>query len=67
MEPTELKTKAQLAADLKRGIEYARGLGLDVADVDPAPLNRAEIEETIDALRDQCRNTLAERRKAQAS
>ena len=65
-EPTPLKTKAELAADLRTGIEYARKLGLDVADVDAAPLNRAEIEETIDALRGQCRAAKAAN-KAKAS
>jgi recombination DNA repair RAD52 pathway protein len=66
-DPTPLKTKAELAADLKKGLEYARSLDLDVEDVDPAPLNRAEIEETIDTLRQHCRNALAERKKQAAS
>lgn len=66
-EPTALKTKVELVADLKKGMDYARSLGLDPADVDAARMNRAEIEETIDALRAQCREVLAERRKAQVS
>jgi hypothetical protein len=65
-DPTVLKTKAELAADLKKGLEYARSLGLEPDDVDPAPLNRAQIEETIDALRQQCREVLFAR-KQQAS
>jgi recombination DNA repair RAD52 pathway protein len=62
-DPTVLKTKAELAADLRKGIEYARGLGLDVEDVDPAPLNRAQIEDTIGSLRQMCRDVLAEQRR----
>jgi uncharacterized protein YcfJ len=64
-DPTALKTKAELAADLRKGVEYARSLGLDVEDVDPAPMNRADIEDTINALRQMCRDVLAERRKQQ--
>jgi hypothetical protein len=65
-DPTALKTKAELVADLKKGLEYARSLGLDPDDVDPAPMNRADIEETIASLRKMCRDVLAER-KRQAS
>lgn len=61
--PAVLKTKAGLAADLRKGIEYARSLGLDVEDVDPAPLNRAQMEETIGSLRQMCRAVLAEQRR----
>lgn len=66
-EPTPLKTKLELVADLKRGIEYARSLGLDPAEPDAAKLNRAQLEDMISALRSQCRIALAERKKAQAS
>lgn len=62
-DPTVLKTKAELAADLKKGVEYARSLGLDVEDVDPSPLNRAQIEDTIGSLRQMCRDVLAEQRR----
>jgi hypothetical protein len=45
----------------------ARSLGLDPVDVDPAPLNRAELEETIEALLQQCKNAKAEQKKQAAS
>jgi hypothetical protein len=39
-------------------------LGLDPDEVDPAPLNRAQIEETIEALRAQCRAAKTAQRTA---
>jgi hypothetical protein len=66
-DPTVLKTKLELIADLQRGLEYARSLGLDPDDVDGTKLNRVQLEETIDSLRAQCRAVRAEQRKAQAS
>src|SRR5438552_1949966 len=66
-DPTALKTKADLAADLAKGLAYARSLGLDPAEVDPEPLNRAEVEETINTLRAQCRAVLAERKEGRRS
>lgn len=66
-DPTPLQTKAELAARLKKGIEVARSLGLDPEDVDPAPLNRAQIEETIESLLKQCVAARAEARKQQAA
>lgn len=65
-EPTPLKTKAELVADLKKGIEYARGLGIEQQDIDAAAMNRAQIEDVIEAIRRQCRKVLADR-KQQAS
>lgn len=67
LEPTPLKTKVELVADLKKGIEYARTLDITWAEPDCARLNRAQIEDMIGALRDQCRTVLAERKKQQAS
>ncbi len=66
-DPTVLKTKLELIADLQRGLEYARSLGLDPDAVDGTKLNRAQLEDTIGALRDQCRYALAERKKMTAS
>jgi hypothetical protein len=65
-DPTVLKTKLELIADLQRGIEYARSLGLDPDEVDGMKLNRVQLEETIASLRKMCRDVLAER-KRQAS
>jgi len=62
-DPTLLKTKVELVADLKTGLEYARSLGLDPAEPDPTRMNRADIEGVIEALRSQCRAVLAERKK----
>lgn len=45
-----LKTKAQLVDDMNRGIAMARSLGLEPADVDPATMNRADIESVIKEL-----------------
>lgn len=66
-DPTPLKTKVELVADLKKGIEYARSLGLDPSEPDAANLNRAQIEELIEELRKQCRYVMGERKKSQAS
>lgn len=66
-EPTPIKTKLELVADLKRGIDYARTLGLDPKEPDCASLHRAQIEDAITALRRQCRSLIAERKKIEAS
>lgn len=63
-DPTPLQTKAELIARLERGIAHARTLGLDPAELDWATLNRAELEETIEALLAQCRVAKAEQEKA---
>ena len=49
-EPKQLKAKAQLVDDMNRGIAMARSLGLEPADVDPAAMNRADIEGVIKEL-----------------
>lgn len=66
-DPTILKTKLELIADLQRGLEFARSLGLDPDDVDGAKLNRAQLEDTIATLRAMCRDVIAERKKLEAS
>jgi hypothetical protein len=66
-DPTPLKTKLELVADLKRGLEYARSIGIQMEDIDAAPMNRAEIEDAITALRQNCRDVLNERKKTAAS
>jgi recombination DNA repair RAD52 pathway protein len=67
VDPTPLKTKVELVADLQKGLEYARSLGLDPAEQDPTRMNRADIENVIEALRSQCRAALAERKQQTAS
>jgi hypothetical protein len=62
-DPTVLQAKAELEARLKKGLEYARSLGLDPKDVDPKSLNRAELEDTIESLLKQCKTVLAEQRR----
>lgn len=60
-EPTQLKTKLELIADVQKGLEYARSLGLDPSEVDCMPMNRAQIEEVLESLREQCRQARAGR------
>lgn len=60
--PAVLDTaRAQLVADLKTGIAYARKIGLDPATPEIASLSNAELGETLAALRTQCRLVLKER------
>lgn len=65
--PTTMKTKLELVADLQKGMAYARSIGLEPAEHDTSKFTRADFEEVIDALREQCRYVLAERKKQAAS
>lgn len=46
-QPKPMKTKAELEADVKRGLEAGRALGLTLADIDTRRMNRADLRATI--------------------
>lgn len=57
--PKPLKTKAELVADLNRGIASARALGLTVEDVNAEALNRDQLIERIKDLAQKIRDAQA--------
>lgn len=50
--------------DMNRGIAMARSLGLEPADVDPATMNRADIEAIIKSLAKQIKIVKAAKAEA---
>jgi len=63
--PKPMKTKADLEADLKRGLDAGRKLGLVLADIDTSKMDRAALIESVQHLADMIRE--AKSAKAQAS
>jgi hypothetical protein len=62
--PTPINNeRAELVKALENGIAYARSIGLDPALPAVADMSNADLQETVDALRTQCRLVLAERKK----
>jgi hypothetical protein len=57
--PKPLKTKLELVADLQRGIAAARGLGLEVDDINAARMDRSQLIEHIADLADKVRTASA--------
>jgi hypothetical protein len=58
-DPKPLKTKLELVADVQRGLEAARAAGLQLADVDTAPMDRVTLIQTITGLADMVREARA--------
>lgn len=54
-QPKKLKTKAELEADVKRGLEAGRALGLSLDDVDARRMNRADLIALIKELSEKVR------------
>lgn len=62
--PTPINNeRAELVTALEKGIAYARKIGLDPALPPVADMSNADLQETVDALRTQCRLVLDERKK----